>query len=79
MVGVRGLAIRTARRCRGPVMNIWSVASARTVRTQRSAKAFALGLLGGIFTTSIPVLDSAMSNAVRAGNLVHIMRPGDTR
>jgi len=34
---------RAARRCRGPAISIWSVTSARAVRTQRSATAFALG------------------------------------
>jgi 2-methylcitrate dehydratase PrpD len=34
------------------------VTSARAVRTQRSARAFALGLRGGIFTTSIPAPDN---------------------
>ena len=40
-----------------------SVTSARTVRTQRSEQAFARGLRGGIFTTSIPAADSTASNA----------------
>jgi len=32
------------------------------VRTHLSEKAFALGLRGGIFTTSIPAADSTASN-----------------
>ena len=49
-------------------MSIRSVTSARTVRTQRSAKAFAFGLRGGIFTTSIPAPDSTASNPARPAN-----------
>jgi hypothetical protein len=49
-------------------MSIRSVTSARTARTQRSAKAFAFGLRGGIFTTSIPAPDSTASNPARPAN-----------
>ena len=54
---------RTAHRCRGPAISIRSVTSALTVRTQRSAYAFARGLRGGILTTSIPALASTASKA----------------
>jgi hypothetical protein len=50
-------------RCRGSAISIRCVTSARAVRTHLEAWAFALGLRGGIFTTSILALDSTASNA----------------
>src|SRR6266851_9435463 len=44
-------------------MSIRSVTSALAVRAHLSAYAFAFGLRGGIFTTSIPAPDSTASNA----------------
>jgi len=46
----------------GPAISIRSVTSAQTVRTRLSEKAFALGLRGGILTTSILAADSTASN-----------------
>jgi hypothetical protein len=54
---------RTACRWRGPAISMRSVTLARTVWIQRSAKAFAFGLHGGIFTTVIPAAANMASNA----------------
>jgi hypothetical protein len=45
---------RTADRCRCPAMSIRSVTSDRTVRTRRSAKAFAPGLHGLVRARAVP-------------------------
>jgi hypothetical protein len=44
-------------------MSIRSVTSLRTVRTNRSAYAFARGLRGGILHTAMPASASTASNA----------------
>jgi hypothetical protein len=59
---------RTARRCRNSAISIRSVTSARAVRAHLSAWAFARGLRGGIFTTSIPAADSTVVGALRVAS-----------
>jgi hypothetical protein len=54
----------TVRRWRWPRMSIRSVTSDRTVRTNLSAYAFARGLRGGVFTTSMLAPARTASNAV---------------
>jgi hypothetical protein len=49
-------------------MSIRSVTSARAVSTNRSAKAFARGLRGGIFTASMPAAARTASNDAVSGD-----------
>ena len=52
------------RRCRSPKIRMRSVSSVLAVRTKRSAKQFARGHRGGIFTVSIPAPARTASNEV---------------
>jgi hypothetical protein len=62
---MRAYTASTCRRCRSPKISIRSVTSVRTVNTKRSAKQFARGHRGGIFTTSMPASASTASNRRR--------------
>jgi hypothetical protein len=53
-----------ARRCRWPKISIRSAASVRAVSTNRSAKAFARGLRGGIFTASFDAVFQATGTTI---------------
>ena len=55
---------RTVRRWRSPKIRMRSVSSVLAVRTKRSAKQFARGQRGGIFTVSIPAPAMTASNVV---------------
>src|SRR6266508_1810878 len=52
------------RRCRSPKISMRSVTSLRTVSTNLSAYAFALGLRGGILHTVMPASASTASNVL---------------